>query len=252
MSASTTIPSKPSRNTTSALLPHLLSSNVLAFGTFTLKSGRISPYFFTSSNLHTASLTRMVADAYASLLCAPPFSVPSTSTTPTPQFNTLFGPAYKGIPLVASICTSPHILNLTQSNSPNDHAEISWSFNRKEAKSHGERGMIVGCPLAGRRVIVIDDVLTAGTALREAVGIIRAQGGTVVGVALLLDREERVSESEPRSACKVAEDELGVPVRAVVKFGDLIGAVERGEADGVGMEEVQRMKEYRRVYGSQD
>ena len=254
---------KPS-SSKSTLLPLLIRANCLSFGRFTLKSGRISPYFFTSSHLHTAKLSRAVANAYADVLCQPPFSlvksetrselppggfalVTSTTTTITPQFDVLFGPAYKGIPLVAAIATSSQFTSL-----PPPH-EISWSFNRKESKSHGEGGTIVGAPLASKRVVIIDDVLTAGTALREAVSIIRAQGGTVVGVVLLLDRQERVSETESRSAMKVAQDDLKVPVASVLKFEDILGCVEKGEigeAQGVGEGEKKELREYRERYGS--
>ncbi len=101
-------------------------------------------------------------------------------------------------------------------------------------------------------MLIVDDVITAGTAIRDAVGLIRAAGGIVVGVVVLLDREERVSEQEPRSALRVASQELGVPVRAVVGFGDLIAAVERGEMRGAGERELERMKEYRERWGSVD
>ena len=227
----------------STLLPLLIRANCLSFGSFTLKSGRISPYFFTSSHLHTASLSRAVADAYADVLCRPPFSLEDV-----PQFDVLFGPAYKGIPLVAAIATSSQFT----SPSPSTTHEISWSFNRKESKSHGEGGIIVGCPLAHKQVVIIDDVLTAGTALREAVSIIRPQGGTVVGVVLLLDRQERVSEVESRSAMRVAQDELGVPVASVLRFEDILGCVERGEigeGQGVGERERRELGEYRERYG---
>ena len=241
----------------STLLPLLIRANCLSFGRFTLKSGRISPYFFTSSHLHTASLSRAVADAYADVLCRPPFSLLTSEyrpgsfanphTKPIPQFDVLFGPAYKGIPLVSAIATSSQFTSL-----PPPH-EISWSFNRKESKSHGEGGTIVGAPLHSKRVVIIDDVLTAGTALREAVSIIRAQGGTVVGVVLLLDRQERVSETESRSAMKVAQDDLKVPVASVLKFEDILGCVESGEigeAQGVGEGELRELREYRERYGS--
>ena len=231
------------------LLPLLLRTSVLSFGTFTLKSGRISPYFFTSSLLHTAPLLRALASSYATLLSSPPFATPSepSTTAPsfTPNFDVLFGPAYKGIPLVASVLTE---LAHTSSN----FDSVSYAFNRKESKDHGEGGSIVGAPLQGKRVLILDDVITAGTALREAVSIIQAQGGTVVGVVVLLTRQERVSDQEPRSAMKVAEDDLGIPVRAVIKFQDLIQAVQDGKIESVGEEKLRGMKEYRERYGSAD
>ena len=237
----------------SALLPLLLQTSVLSFGSFTLKSGRISPYFFTSSLLHTAPLLRTVASAYANVLSAPPYSLPSGTEddgseadgTFKPRFDILFGPAYKGIPLCAAVLTE-----LAHYSSNFD--TVSYSFNRKESKDHGEGGIIVGAPLKGKRVVVIDDVMTAGTALREAVSIIKAQGGTVVGVALLLTRQERFSDQEPRSAMQIAEDELGIPIRAVLKFEDLIEAIEAGKIEGVGKEQLDSMRIYREKYGSKD
>jgi orotate phosphoribosyltransferase len=235
------------------LLPLLLKTSVLSFGTYTLKSGRISPYFFTSSLLHTSSLLGALAKAYASVLTSPPFSLPlgteeagsNADGSFSPHFDILFGPAYKGIPLSAIVVRELEF-------SGKQFAGVSYSFNRKEAKDHGEGGTIVGASLKGKRVVVIDDVMTAGTALREAVSIIKAQGGIVVGVVLLLTRQERVSDVEPRSAMKVAEDELGIPVRAVLKFEDLIEAIEAGQIEGAGANELDQMKIYREKYGSKD
>ncbi|KAL2404065.1 Orotate phosphoribosyltransferase [Exophiala dermatitidis] len=235
------------------LLPLLLKASVLSFGSYTLKSGRVSPYFFTSSLLHTSVLLGALARAYASVLTSPPFSLPlgteeagsEADGKSSPQFDILFGPAYKGIPLAAIVARELEFSG--------KHFEgVSYSFNRKEVKDHGEGGIIVGAPLKGKRVVVIDDVMTAGTALREAISIIKAQGGIVVGVVLLLTRQERVSETEPRSAMKVAEDELGIPVRAVLKFEDLIEAIEAGQIEGAGPEQLEQMKVYREKYGSKD
>jgi len=238
--------SESSTDYKSTLLPLLLSASVLSFGTYTLKSGRTSPYFLTSSLLHSARLSRAVATAYATVLSQHPFSLPSDADgSLKPAFEVLFGPAYKGIPLAANIVASRPFEHENFDN-------VSWSFNRKEAKDHGEGGTIVGAPLKGKRVVIVDDVVTAGTALREAVSIIHAQGGIVAGVVLLLTRQERVSDSEPRSAMKVAEDELNVPVRAVLKFEDLIEAVEAGKIPGAGPKQLEQMKAYWEKYGSVD
>lgn len=223
------------------LFPLLLQARALTFGTYTLKSGRISPYFFTSSLLHTSGLLAAVARAYASVLSSPPFA----SSHNTPQYDILFGPAYKGIPIAA-------IVTRELENAGPNYGGISYSFNRKEAKDHGEGGTIVGAPLKDKRVVIIDDVMTAGTALREAVSIIQAQGGHVVGVVLLLTRQERVSDTEPRSAMKVAEDELGIPVRAVLKFEDIVEAVHAGQIEGAGAEQLEQLRVYRERYGSVD
>ena len=236
-----------------SLLPLLIKTSALTFGTYTLKSGRKSPYFFNSSQLYTASLLGALARAYSSVLAAPPFSLPLGTEEAgaeadgqfAPHFDILFGPAYKGIPICA-------IVTRELESSGKGYESIAYSFNRKEVKDHGEGGTIVGAPLKGKRVVVLDDVMTAGTALREAISIIQAQGGLVVGVVLLLTRQERVSDTEPRSAMKVAEDELNVPVRAVLKFEDLIAAVEAGQLAGVGEEQLQQMKVYREKYGCKD
>ena len=240
-------------NYKSSLLPLLLQTSVLSFGSFTLKSGRVSPYFFNSSLLHTAPLLRTVASAYASVLSAPPYSLPSGTEddgseadgTFKPSFDILFGPAYKGIIFCGAVVTE-----LARYNGNFD--TVSYSFNRKESKDHGEGGIIVGAPLKGKRVVVIDDVMTAGTALREAVSIIKAQGGMVVGVVLLLTRQERVSDQEPRSAMQVAEDELCIPIRAVLKFEDVIDAIEAGKVEGAGKEQLDSMRIYKEKYGSKD
>ena len=252
LSSKATVPASD-ENYKSVLLPLLLESSVLSFGNRKLKSGRISPYFFNSSLLHTAPLLRSLASAYTSVLSSPPFSLPSgTESSGTsadgafkPTFDILFGPAYKGIPLCAAVVTE-----LAHQGGHFD--SVSYSFNRKEAKDHGEGGVIVGAPLKGQRVVVINDVMTAGTALREAVSIIKQQGGTIVGVVLLLTRQERVSDEEPRSAMQVAEDELGIPVRAVLKFEDIMEAIETGNIKGAGEEQLKELKIYREKYGSRD
>ena len=235
------------------LLPLLLKASVLSFGTYTLKSGRTSPYFFTSTLLHTSVLLGALSRAYAAVLASPPFSLPLGTEEAgseadgglSPHFDILFGPAYKGIPLAAIVARELEFHGKAFEG-------VSYSFNRKEAKDHGEGGTIVGAPLKGKRVVVVDDVMTAGTALREAVQIIKAQGGEVVGVVLLLTRQERVSEEEPRSAMKVAEDELGVPVQAVLTFEDIVQAIKEGKIEGAGEEQLEAMRVYREKYGSQD
>ncbi|KAL4939529.1 hypothetical protein BDV06DRAFT_198768 [Aspergillus oleicola] len=224
------------------LLPLLISNNVLSFGTYTLKSGRESPYFFTSSLLHTAPLLRATSAAYASVLSAAPFVTTDSNGKTTPNFDIIFGPAYKGIPICAAVTNE-------LAHGAGNWDNVSYSFNRKEAKDHGEGGNIVGAPLKGKRVVIVDDVITAGTALREAVGIIEKEGGIVSGVVVLLDREERVSESEAKSAIGVAQRDLGekIPIRSVIGLTDLIEKL-GGE---IGEKEVQRLKDYRARYGAE-
>ena len=229
----------------STLLPLLVSRNVLSFGSFTLKSGRESPYFFTSTLLHTAPLLRATASAYADVISSPPYvTISDDGKTTTPNFDIVFGPAYKGIiPAIAVVNELALRDHLSGQRTWNN---ISYSFNRKEKKDHGEGGSIVGAALKGKRVLVVDDVITAGTALREAVSIIESAGGSVVGVVVLLDRQERVSDSERKSALGVAQRTLGekVPVRAVFGFNDLIERL----GDQIAPEHLMKMKEYREKY----
>ena len=147
-----------------------IDRRVLMFGEFTLKSGRKSPYFFNSGLFNSGACLARLGSYYASAIAASGV-----------EFDLLYGPAYKGIPLVAAVATQ-------FSNDRN--LDIPYSFNRKEAKDHGEGGMIVGAPLAGR-VLIVDDVISAGTSTRESVSIINNAGAQPIGVAIALDRQER-------------------------------------------------------------
>lgn len=241
-------PSANHQDYKATLLPLLISNNVLSFGTFVLKSGRESPYFFTSSLLHTAPLLRATSAAYASVLSAEPFVTTAADGTTKPTFDIIFGPAYKGIPICAAV-TNELAVRDSLSASPNGTWDnVSYSFNRKEAKAHGEGGNIVGASLKGKRVVIVDDVITAGTALREAVGIIEQEGGIVAGVVVLLDREERVSDSESKSAIGVAQKDLGdkIPIRSVIGLHDLIEQL----SGQIGADDIQRLKDYRARYGA--
>ncbi|KAI1946354.1 orotate phosphoribosyltransferase [Ophidiomyces ophidiicola] len=227
------------------LLSHLISNNVLSFGSYTLKSGRNSPYFFTTTLLHTAPLLHATASACATVLSSPPFvNASDDSASLQPKFDIIFGPAYKGIPLCTAVLNELGVRDTTGA-----WANVSYSFNRKEAKAHGEGGNIVGAPLKGKRIVIIDDVITAGTALREAVSIIEKEGGIVVGVLVLLDREERVNDTEKNSAVGCAQRDLGdnVPVRAVLGLSDIIEKL----GNDIGEENLKRLKEYRAQYGAE-
>lgn len=195
---------------------------VLRFGEFTLKSGRVSPYFFNAGLFNTghaiASLGRHYARAAA--LSGVPFDM-------------LFGPAYKGIPLVTTTAAA-----LAEHEGMN----LPWAFNRKEPKSHGEGGVIVGAQLAGR-VLIVDDVITAGTAIRESVDIIRSHGATPAGVLIALDREER-GQGE-RSAVQEVQDSFGLPVVSVLRLRDLMAHL---EAQGEGAT-LASVRAYRDRYG---
>ena len=199
-----------------------LDLGVLRFGEFTLKSGRVSPYFFNAGLFNTghaiASLGRHYARAAA--LSGVPFDM-------------LFGPAYKGIPLVTTTAVAL---------AGHEGINLPFAFNRKEAKGHGEGGVIVGAPLAGR-VLVVDDVITAGTAIRESVEIIRAHGATPAGVLIALDREER-GQGE-RSAVQEVQDSFGLPVVSVLRLRDLMDHLE-AQGDGSTLAAVRT---YRDRYG---
>jgi orotate phosphoribosyltransferase len=199
---------------------------VLRFGSFTLKSGRQSPYFFNAGLFNTGAAIGAVGRAYAAALAASDL-----------KFDMLFGPAYKGIPLVT--VTAAALAEVAGRNLP-------FAFNRKEAKDHGEGGSIVGSPLSGG-VLIVDDVITAGTAIRESVDIIRGAGARPAGVLLALDRQERAPESR-LSAVQEVSDRYGIPVISVVNLADLMHHI----ALQGRKEDLQRMQTYREQYGLAD
>jgi orotate phosphoribosyltransferase len=173
---------------------------VLKFGEFKLKSGRESPYFFNAGLFSSGAAIAAVGKAYADAVMASDIS-----------FDMLFGPAYKGIPLVTAA---------TAALAEHHGIDLPFAFNRKESKDHGEGGLIVGSPLTGR-VLIVDDVITAGTAIRDSIEIIRAAGAHPVGVLLALDRQERGTVS-PLSAVQEVREQFGMPVIAVVSLSDLM------------------------------
>jgi orotate phosphoribosyltransferase len=199
---------------------------VLRFGSFTLKSGRESPYFFNAGMFNTGAAIGAVGRAYAAAVMASDL-----------KFDMLFGPAYKGIPLATT--TAAALAELAGRNLP-------FAFNRKEAKDHGEGGSIVGGPLSGE-VLIVDDVITAGTAIRESIDIIRAAGARPAGVLLAMDRQERGPEGR-LSAVQEVRDHYGIPVVAVVNLADLMHHVSlQGRKD-----DLARMQAYRERYGLAD
>ena len=199
---------------------------VLKFGEFKLKSGRDSPYFFNAGLFSTGAAIAAVGRAYSDAIVASDLT-----------FDMMFGPAYKGIPLVAAAAAS-----LAQRHS----LDVPFAFNRKESKDHGEGGSIVGRPLAGR-VLIVDDVITAGTAIRESIAIIRTGGAHPAGVLLALDRQERGAVS-PLSAVQEVREQFGIPVVAVISLDDL---VQHMRAQG-RTAEVAAMQSYRDHYGLTD
>jgi orotate phosphoribosyltransferase len=195
----------------------------LRFGDFKLKSGRQSPYFFNAGFFSTGGRLGQLAHAYAHCILASGVS-----------FDVLYGPAYKGIPLAAATSVMLAI----------DHGQDApFAFNRKEAKDHGEGGLIVGTPLAGR-ILVIDDVITAGTSIRESVEIIRAAGATPAGVVIALDRQERGQDT--RSAVEEVQETFGIPVFSILTLTNLIQYL--GERPGQE-ELLETMRTYRLRYG---
>ncbi len=180
-------------------LEFAIESKVLCFGEFTLKSGRSSPYFFNSGLFNSGAKLARLGEFYAEAIIASGI-----------RFDMLFGPAYKGIPLVAAtaIALAEH-----------HGRDLPYAFNRKEAKDHGEGGNIVGAPLQGK-VLIVDDVISAGTSVKESNAIIRAAGAKPAGVVISLDRQER-GEGD-RSAIQEVEQELGIPVASIANLDALL------------------------------
>lgn len=206
------------------LIAYAIEIGVLRFGEFTLKSGRVSPYFFNAGLFDSGARLDRLASAYAHRIVDWGLEV-----------DCLFGPAYKGIPLAAAMSMA-----LVR-----DHGlDLPYSYNRKEAKDHGEGGIIVGRALSGR-VLIVDDVITAGTSVRESVELIRAAGAEPAGVLIALDRQERgIGE---RSAVQEVREDLGLPVASIVGLDDLIAFLERGgsaDSDSLAV-----MRNYRVRYG---
>ena len=195
---------------------------VLRFGEFKTKAGRLSPYFFNAGLFNDGAALAKLADFYAQSILASSIA-----------FDMLFGPAYKGIPLVAAISMA---LAARGHNFP-------FAFNRKEAKDHGEGGSLIGAPLAGR-VLIVDDVISAGTSVRESVEIIRAGGAEPAGVAIAIDRQERGTGA--LSAVQEVEQSLGMPVIAVARLTDVIDYLAGQPALEQNLAAVRR---YRETYG---
>ena len=209
--------------TRKAFIELAIQCQVLRFGEFELKSGRVSPYFFNAGGFSGGRALAELGRCYANTLVA-------FELIPT----VLFGPAYKGIPLVSATAMSM---------SSHHGLDVPYSFNRKEQKTHGEGGLLVGAPLTGD-VVIVDDVITAGTAIREAIALIRDAGAHAHGVVIGLDRCER--GSGPRSAVDEVSDDLGLKVASVITMHDIIEWLESTQDLGQYLEPMQR---YRDRYG---
>jgi orotate phosphoribosyltransferase len=213
------------------MLPHqrqfldlALAKNALRFGEFTLKSGRVSPYFFNAGMIDSGAALAALGRAYA-----------QTALDAGIAFDMLFGPAYKGI----SLATATGIA-LAESSG----RDVPIAFNRKEAKTHGEGGVVIGAPLKGR-VLIVDDVITAGTAIRESLALIAAHGATPAGILIALDRQERGQGA--LSAVQEVEREFGVPVVAIARLAELFALI-AARPDLAAHRE--RMEDYRRAYAA--
>jgi orotate phosphoribosyltransferase len=204
-------------------LSFAIEIGALGFGDFTLKSGRQSPYFFNAGRFNSGARLARLARAYAQCIVASGV-----------EYEVLYGPAYKGIPLAAA--TSVTLASEYGLDAP-------YAFNRKEVKDHGEGGLIVGSPLAGR-ILIIDDVITAGTSVRESVDIIRAAGAVPAGVVIALDRQERGQGAS--SAVDEVRATFGLPVHCILTLADLIAYLdEQPSAYAVA----ESMRDYRSQYG---
>jgi orotate phosphoribosyltransferase len=207
-------------------LDFVIARDILRFGEFTLKSGRVSPYFFNAGLFNTGEALAFIGHCYAAAI--------SESDL---QWDVLFGPAYKGIPLAAS--TSVALARDFAHDAP-------YCFNRKEAKDHGEGGLIVGAPLAGK-VLVVDDVITAGTAIREVMGLIDQHKAQAAGVVVALDRQER-GQGE-LSAIGEIRAQYNIPVISIISLNQIIDYLER-EGSAELEQYLPKMREYRERYGA--
>lgn len=207
-----------------------LESQALRFGEFMLKSGRYSPYFFNLGLFNTGKLLSNLATSYAVAIIQSDL-----------KFDVIFGPAYKGIPLASIVCVK--LAEIGGSKFQN----IQYAFNRKETKDHGEGGNIVGASLSGQKILIIDDVMTAGTAINEAFEIIAKNEGTVVGSIIALDRQEVVSTTlnEGLTATQSVSKKYNIPVLSIVNLSDIVHYLE----GKISPDEKKKMEEYRQKYG---
>lgn len=213
-----------------------LEANVLRFGEFKTKAGRLSPYFFNAGLFNTGALLDELGRFYAETLLA-------ARKEGLIEFDMIFGPAYKGIPLAASVA-----MNLARLG-----CDIPWAFNRKEAKDHGEGGVIVGAPLKGK-VVIIDDVISAGTSVRESVRMIQANGAEPAGVLIALDRQEKggnAVEMTENSAVQDVEKTFGINVVSIISLKDLLAFMDGTSEKARAVKSFQpAVAAYRERYGA--
>lgn len=202
-----------------------LANDVLRFGSFTLKSGRVSPYFFNAGLFNSGKSITSIGRFYAAAILDQQF-----------KYDVLFGPAYKGVPLVVASSIALYM----------DHQiDAPYSFNRKEKKDHGEGGSIVGTPLEGD-ILVVDDVITAGTAINESIQIIKGSKANLCGVIVAVDRAEIAPDGSGKSAIQAIQEQNGIPVRAIITIDHII---EFMTEKGTYVQELEQMKAYKAQYG---
>jgi orotate phosphoribosyltransferase len=204
-------------------IDNALESGALKFGQFRLKSGRVSPHFFNAGEFFQGKALAALGRCYAAAIIESGV-----------EFDVLFGPAYKGITLVAATAVAL---------AEHHNMDVKYCFNRKEAKSHGEGGTLIGAPLEGR-ILIIDDVITAGTAIREVMTIVELAGGNAVGVVIGLDRKERGTSS--KSAIQEVEKQFSIPVISIIDMDDILTFL-KSQSDMKAV--VKDIKTYRKEYG---
>ncbi len=213
-----------------------VQTGVLAFGDFTTKSGRKTPYFFNAGRFDRGGALHRLAAFYAQTILA-------SRDSGSLSFDMLFGPAYKGIALAAATAMALSELGL----------DVPFSYNRKEAKDHGEGGVLVGAPLAGR-VLIIDDVITDGAAKREAVALIRAHGAEPAGVVIMLDRMERIGPDDAlsaESAVQAFERSTGTPVISIARLDHLVAYLQSPAGPAAALRDrLPALQQYRQRYGA--
>jgi len=201
-----------------------LESGALKFGQFRLKSGRVSPHFFNAGEFFQGKALAALGRCYAGAIIESGV-----------EFDVLFGPAYKGITLVAATAVAL---------AEHHNMDVKYCFNRKEAKSHGEGGTLIGAPLEGR-ILIIDDVITAGTAIREVMTMVEMAGGEAAGVVIGLDRKERGTSS--KSAIQEVEKQFSIPVISIIDMDDILTYL-KSQSDMKAV--VKDIKNYRKEYGA--
>jgi len=208
-----------------AFIDYVIEHDILRFGSFTLKSGRTSPYFFNAGLFNTGEALSFLGKCYADAI-----------VSSNVDFDLMFGPAYKGIPLV-----SVSVAALAQHHGINK----PYCFNRKEAKDHGEGGLIVGAPLKGR-VLIVDDVITAGTAVREVMALFEKVGATPAGILVALDRQERGTGA--MSAIQEIEQQYGIPVISIISLDQIINYLAKQDSPEL-RQQLASVEAYRDEYG---